>query len=151
MSMSAKRFRTTAIKNMEDAVRAQLATVKATMNPDEVNILIAHGYVIQSRKRHKRAIRFRTSAQHRHIRICGRFAVRGLSITSHLGHLHKAQKVKNDKVRYSGSILKYSKSEAPHQKQTSIVTIEKGTSWRSNPSASSHCAICARSEARFPS
>ena len=36
------------IKNMEDAVRAQLATVKATMNPDEVNILIAHGYVIQA-------------------------------------------------------------------------------------------------------
>ena len=35
------------------------------------------------------------------------------------------QKVKDDKVRYSGSILKYSKSETPHQKQTSIVTIEK--------------------------
>jgi len=36
------------IKNMEDAVRALLAPIKATMNPDEVNILIAHGYVIQA-------------------------------------------------------------------------------------------------------
>jgi len=37
-----------------------------------------------------------------------------------LGHLHKPQKVKHDRIRYSGSILKYSKSEAI-QKKTSLV------------------------------
>lgn len=42
-----------------------------------------------------------------------------------LGHLHKAQKVKWEKVRYSGSPLKYSKSEVPHKKKSWIVEIEK--------------------------
>ena len=113
------------IKNMEDAVRAQLATVKATMNPDEVNILIAHGYVIQSGNDTSEP-----SDSERPLSI-GTSEYVDVSLFEDfdyvaLGHLHKAQKVKNDKVRYSGSILKYSKSETPHQKQTSIVTIEKG-------------------------
>lgn len=33
-----------------------------------------------------------------------------------LGHLHKAQKVGRDTVRYAGSLLKYSASEADHRK-----------------------------------
>ena len=112
------------IKNMEDAVRALLATVKATMNPDEVNILIAHGYVIQAGNDTSEP-----SDSERPLSI-GTSEYVDVSLFEDfdyvaLGHLHKAQKVKSDKVRYSGSILKYSKSETPHQKQTSIVTIEK--------------------------
>ena len=113
------------IKNMEDAIRAQLATVKATMNLDEVNILIAHGYVIQSGNDtsepsdSERPLSIGTS-EYVDVSLFADFDYVAL------GHLHKAQKVKDDRVRYSGSILKYSKSETPHQKQTSIVTIEKG-------------------------
>lgn len=112
------------IKNMEDAIRAQLATVKATMNPNEVNILIAHGYVIQTGNDTSEP-----SDSERPLSI-GTSEYVDVSLFEDfdyvaLGHLHKAQKVKDDKVRYSGSILKYSKSETPHQKQTSIVTIEK--------------------------
>lgn len=112
------------IKNMEDAIRAQLATVKATMNPNEVNILIAHGYVIQTGNDtsepsdSERLLSIGTS-EYVDVSLFEDFDYVAL------GHLHKAQKVKDDKVRYSGSILKYSKSETPHQKQTSIVTIEK--------------------------
>ncbi|MDZ7836342.1 MAG: exonuclease SbcCD subunit D C-terminal domain-containing protein [Alkalibacterium sp.] len=41
-----------------------------------------------------------------------------------LGHLHKAQKVKTDRVRYSGSPLKYSKSEVRHKKQHVLLDID---------------------------
>lgn len=117
-------FKDDSIKNMEDAVRALLAPIKATMNPDEVNILIAHGYVIQAGNDTSEP-----SDSERPLSI-GTSEYVDVSLFEDfdyvaLGHLHKAQKVKSDKVRYSGSILKYSKSETPHQKQTSIVTIEK--------------------------
>ena len=45
-----------------------------------------------------------------------------------LGHLHKAQSVGRETVRYAGSPLKYSFSEARHKKSATLVTVEeKGT------------------------
>lgn len=41
-----------------------------------------------------------------------------------LGHLHKAQKVGRDSVRYSGSLLKYSTSEADHRKVITWVEMD---------------------------
>jgi exonuclease SbcD len=41
-----------------------------------------------------------------------------------LGHLHRAQKVGTEAVRYSGSPLKYSFSEAGHAKSVSIVELD---------------------------
>ncbi|WP_173918763.1 exonuclease SbcCD subunit D [Halobacillus sp. Marseille-Q1614] len=38
-----------------------------------------------------------------------------------LGHLHQAQKIKREAVRYSGSILKYSFSEVHHKKSVTMV------------------------------
>src|SRR5690606_25756716 len=44
-----------------------------------------------------------------------------------LGHLHQAQKVKYDHIRYAGSIFKYSFSEVNHKKTFTIVELdEKG-------------------------
>ena len=42
-----------------------------------------------------------------------------------LGHLHGPQKVSRDTVRYSGSPLKYSFSEAGHRKSVTVVEIQK--------------------------
>ncbi len=42
-----------------------------------------------------------------------------------LGHLHAAQEV-SPGIRYSGSILKYSFSEAPHEKGAVLVEVERG-------------------------
>lgn len=42
-----------------------------------------------------------------------------------LGHLHKPQKVKDNRIRYAGSILKYSFSEVNHKKGVTIVNIDK--------------------------
>lgn len=44
-----------------------------------------------------------------------------------LGHLHQPQRVGREEVRYSGSLLKYSFSEASHRKSVTIVELdEKG-------------------------
>ena len=46
-----------------------------------------------------------------------------------LGHLHGKQKVKDAHIRYCGTILKYSVSEASHTKALTVVTLgEKGKS-----------------------
>ncbi|MCP3025915.1 exonuclease SbcCD subunit D [Halobacillus sp. A5] len=42
-----------------------------------------------------------------------------------LGHLHQAQKIKQENIRYSGSILKYSFSEANHNKSITIAQLSR--------------------------
>ncbi|QGH34729.1 exonuclease subunit SbcD [Gracilibacillus salitolerans] len=41
-----------------------------------------------------------------------------------LGHLHQPQKIKSDYIRYSGSIMKYSFSEANHKKTVTILELD---------------------------
>ena len=44
-----------------------------------------------------------------------------------LGHIHRAQKVGNEHIRYCGTPLKYSASESEHEKYLTLVTLkEKG-------------------------
>lgn len=112
------------IKNIEDATRVQIEAIKETMNTDEVNILIAHGYVIDyagdssEPSDSERPLSIGTS-EYVNVHLFDDFDYVAL------GHLHKAQKVTSENVRYSGSILKYSKSEVLHKKQVSIVTVDK--------------------------
>lgn len=42
-----------------------------------------------------------------------------------LGHIHSPQSVGREEIRYSGSILKYSKSEVMNEKSVSMLTIEE--------------------------
>lgn len=113
------------IKDLEDATRAQLASIKNSMNKDEINILIFHGYVVNQTKDS-----VEESESERPLSI-GTAEFIDASVFADfdyvaLGHLHKAQKVKRDTVRYSGSPLKYSKSEAKHKKQHLLLDIENG-------------------------
>ena len=41
-----------------------------------------------------------------------------------LGHLHRAQKMSDENIRYSGSPLKYSASEASHEKSVTLVELD---------------------------
>lgn len=53
-------------------------------------------------------------------------AFTGFNYTA-LGHLHKPQKLGSDRIRYSGSLLKYSFDEAHHKKSFTVIDIdEKG-------------------------
>ncbi len=40
-----------------------------------------------------------------------------------LGHLHRAQSIGSDRVQYAGSLLKYSKSEADHEKTFTVIEL----------------------------
>lgn len=114
------------IKDLHDATRAQIDSIKQAMDPNEINILIAHGYVVNHSKDS-----VEESDSERPLSIGTAEFVEATLFDAFdyvaLGHLHKAQKVKEEKIRYSGSPLKYSKSEVHHKKQHILVDIEKGS------------------------
>lgn len=114
------------IRTIEEAVAAQVEQITSSDEFDHsrINIVMFHGYVISGS---------RTSLEESD-------SERPLSIGTAewidqsifdafdyvaLGHLHKGQKVGSNRIRYSGSPLKYSKSEATHQKKSFIIDIDR--------------------------
>lgn len=112
------------IRTIEEAVAAQVEQITSSDGFDRsrINMVMFHGYVISGS---------RTS-------LVESDSERPLSIGTAewidqsifdafdyvaLGHLHKGQKVGSNRIRYSGSPLKYSKSEATHQKKSFIIDI----------------------------
>lgn len=113
------------IRHPEDALRAQLATIEEGWNEDEVNILLYHGFVI-----HTSADEIPEESDSERPLSIGTVEYVPAEVVEHfdyvaLGHLHKAQQVKGEHIRYSGSPIKYSKSEANHRKQNILVDISK--------------------------
>lgn len=113
------------IRTIEEAVAAQVEQITSSDEFDRsrINMVMFHGYVISGS---------RTSLEESD-------SERPLSIGTAewidqsifdafdyvaLGHLHKGQKVGSNRIRYSGSPLKYSKSEATHQKKSFIIDID---------------------------
>lgn len=113
------------IRTIEEAVAAQVEQITSSDEFDRsrINMVMFHGYVISGS---------RTS-------LVESDSERPLSIGTAewidqsifdafdyvaLGHLHKGQKVGSHRIRYSGSPLKYSKSEAAHQKKSFIIDID---------------------------
>lgn len=113
------------IKTPEDALRLQLDEIKKDWDSEAVNILLYHGFIINI----KSDADLEESESERPL------SVGTIDFVSHelvedfdyvaLGHLHKSQKVSTERIRYSGSPLKYSKSEANYRKQNLIVDITK--------------------------
>lgn len=114
------------IRTIEEAVAAQVEQITSSDEFDRsrINMVMFHGYVISGN---------RTSLEESD-------SERPLSIGTAewidqsifdafdyvaLGHLHKGQKVGSNRIRYSGSPLKYSKSEAAHQKKSFIIDIDR--------------------------
>lgn len=113
------------IRTPEDALKAQLEAIADEWNEDEVNVLLYHGFVVNTASDEK----LEESESERPLTI-GTVEYVPVDLVEPfdyvaLGHLHKAQRVKSERVRYSGSPLKYSKSEANHKKQNLIVEITK--------------------------
>lgn len=108
------------ITNLEKALEAQLALLQ--LDASKNNVAIYHGYVIKDSKS------LIESDSERPLSIGNSEFVDSVLFSDFdyvaLGHLHASQKVKGDKIGYSGSILKYSKSEANHKKSVKIVTID---------------------------
>lgn len=107
------------ITSLQDAIAAVIR--QADINPAKRNILLCHQFIM--------GCELAGSEEQ---------SVGGLDAVSAevfdafdyvaLGHIHRAQKAGRDAVRYAGSPLKYSFSEANHMKSVTLVDIpEKGS------------------------
>jgi len=113
-----------ACKNHDNAIETIMSTIKETMNDEERNVCIGHAFVMGTET-------LETSDSERPLSIGGSEYVdvnhyESFDYTA-LGHLHRPQKVKHDHIRYSGSLLKYSFSEAIQKKSVTLIDLrEKG-------------------------
>ena len=106
------------IATYNDAVK--MAISAASLDPDERNVLVAHQFVTGA-----------ATSDSEQITAGGIDNVDAELFDNFdyvaLGHIHKPQKIRRDEVRYCGTPLKYSFSEASHNKSVSLVTLcEKG-------------------------
>ncbi len=104
------------IENTEDAVRAVLKDI----NPSKKSVIVSHQTVIASEseliRRDSESVSIGGSDAVSYT-VFDKFAYAAL------GHIHSAQSVGREEVRYSGTPLKYSKSEAGDRKSVTIVEI----------------------------
>ena len=106
------------IISYQDAVEAILR--QAPVDPKKRNILMCHQFITgcETSDSEERAVGGLDSID---------ASVFGAFDYVALGHIHKPQKILRDTLRYAGSPLKYSFSEANHRKSAAIVDIrEKG-------------------------
>lgn len=115
----------TNIKTYEDATIAMVKRIEERMDPTQTNILIYHGFLISG---DAESIEESDSERPLQIGTTEYVSIEHFNAFDYvmLGHLHKGQKVGRDTIRYSGSPLKYSKSEAKHRKGFDLIDIEDG-------------------------
>lgn len=103
------------INTYDDAMKAITKRIEESMDPNVRHVVIAHAFVTPYGEKQEN-----TSESERPLSIGGSECVdANYFMPFHytaLGHLHKAHKVMDDKICYAGSPLKYSSSEANHEK-----------------------------------
>ncbi|KZO01868.1 exonuclease SbcCD subunit D [Pseudobacillus badius] len=115
-------FGDNSIHTHQGAMKRLIGKLEEEMDCREPNIFVGHAFVLGGK----------TTDSERTLSVGGSGCVdAGLFAPFNyaaLGHLHSPDAIKHEKVRYSGSLLKYSFSEANQRKSVSIVTVdEKGT------------------------
>ncbi|WP_026575163.1 exonuclease SbcCD subunit D [Bacillus sp. UNC438CL73TsuS30] len=106
------------IHSHHDAMKALVGKMEETLNPNEPNVLVGHAFVLGGK----------TSDSERVLSVGGSGCVGAelfepFSYTA-LGHLHSPDAINHQKVKYSGSLLKYSFSEAKQNKSISIIEMD---------------------------
>lgn len=100
----------------EHAVRASVGRIRAAHHPGQRSILVGHAFVVGGEE---------SRDSERPLSIGGADQVdagcfEGFDYVA-LGHLHRPQRLADGRIRYSGSLLKYSFSEADHRKGVHLV------------------------------
>ncbi|NRD79246.1 exonuclease SbcCD subunit D [Bacillus sp. BRMEA1] len=110
------------IHTHQEAMKALIGKIEeTTLNPNEPNVFVGHAFVLGGQ----------TSDSERSLSVGGSGCVEAglfepFSYTA-LGHLHSPDAINHNKVKYSGSLMKYSFSEAKQRKSISIIEMdEKG-------------------------
>lgn len=110
------------IHTHNDAMKAVIGQIEKTMNPYEPNVFVGHAFVTGGK----------VSDSERTLSVGGSGCVgTELFAPFHytaLGHLHSPDAISHDSIKYSGSLLKYSFSEAKQNKSISIIEMnDNGT------------------------
>ena len=109
------------IENYDQAVR--VAIEKSEVNPEEVNLLVAHQFVGGKGETPELSGSEGLGVQNVGlVEMVGYDCFDAFNYVA-LGHIHSGQKIGREEVRYSGSPLKYSLSEAEHDKSVPMVTV----------------------------
>ena len=131
-----RRFNNPEIRNHNDAMKAVINRIKPSLNEDERNIVVTHGYVTYKRKDDidkdgenlYELADLEVSDSERPLSIGGTDLIDSDNFDCFdyvaLGHLHGRQKVGREEIRYSGSLMKYSFSEINHKKGVVIIEID---------------------------
>lgn len=110
------------VRTYEEAVKFFLD--REHINTEERNVLLAHQFFVAGAEEPERR-----DSEIRYISIGGLDSVSTEVVEEFdyvaLGHIHKAQKVGCEKIRYSGTPMKYSVSEASDEKCITMVTLEE--------------------------
>lgn len=115
------------IKTPNDAMKRIMDEINKDIDLNERNIAIAHGYV--TKMSNGEFLELKESESEKPISIGGSDFIdyslfEKFNYTA-LGHLHGPQKVGVDKIRYSGSLMKYSFSEVNQKKGITILEIDE--------------------------
>ena len=109
------------IKNYDDAVRTIIKN--AVINKKHKNILVAHQFV--AGREEDPALAGSESVGTQSVGLVEKIGYDCFDDFDYvaLGHIHSPQKVGRDEIRYSGSPLKYSLSEANNEKTVPLITV----------------------------
>jgi DNA repair protein SbcD/Mre11 len=104
----------------EEVMAAQLESIARGMSGSPRNVVVAHAFVAGCQP----------SESERELTVGGTAAVSSSLFTGFdyvaLGHLHERQTAGSERVRYSGSLLKYSFSETDQAKSVTVVDLGPG-------------------------
>lgn len=106
------------IESYDEAVRTVISA--AEINEQERNILLAHQFVVNKTQEPERS-----ESESLSVGGLDNVDVSAFEAFDYvaLGHLHRPQRIGRDTVRYTGSPLKYSFSEARHQKSVTLLEL----------------------------
>ncbi len=106
------------LRGHQAALAAQVESARAAITPGRRSVAIAHAFVVGGAE----------SGSERSLSVGGTGAVEASVFAGFdyvaLGHLHRPQRVREERVRYSGSLLQYSFSEVDHDKSVSLIELD---------------------------
>ncbi|MES2856412.1 MAG: exonuclease SbcCD subunit D [Bdellovibrionota bacterium] len=110
-------FLKTDVRSPDAAVRALCNSIRETGFGDKPAVLISHAFVVGAETSESERDLYVGGSSH-----VGADAFEGFAYTA-LGHLHRSQQAGGERIRYSGSLLHYSKSEIGLEKSITEVRI----------------------------
>ena len=119
------------VRDQNAAMQAILGQIQATWNPAERNVLITHGFVrgVEEPELSESEKPLSYGEALGGVEFVDAALFDGFDYVA-LGHLHGPQRAGSDRIRYSGSLLKYSFSEVNQNKSLTVVTLGPKGEWQ---------------------